>query len=216
MSQNLKVPFFANASDNTHCFQAAIKMVLKYFWPQREFSFEELDKITAKVEGMWTWQMAGLLWLQENGFEVRDIEVFDFERFIEEKEKYLLEFFGEEAGLEQIQHSYLPNEFEYARRFVKEIEIERRLPDFSDIRNLMNKGYLVVCLVNAKKLDRKDGYVGHFVLIKGYDDKNLIIHDPGLPPIENRTVSGESFEKAWADPNEKAKSLWAIRLKKDN
>lgn len=213
---DLKVPFFANTPDDTHCFQAVIKMVLKYFWPKRDYSFEELDKITAKVEGMWTWQMAGLVWLQENGFEVKVIEVFDYERFIEEKEKYLLEFYGEEAGEEQIQHSYLPNEFEYARRFIKGVEIEKRLPNLSDIQGLVHKGYLVVCLVNAKRLNNKSGYVGHFVLVKGYDRKSLIIHDPGLPAIENRIVPDDIFEKAWADPDEKAKSLWAVRLKRGN
>lgn len=63
MTINLEIPFFSNTPDNTHCYQAAIKMLAKYFWPQENYTWDELDKITVKVKGFWTWPMAGILWL---------------------------------------------------------------------------------------------------------------------------------------------------------
>ena len=92
--KNYDIPFYSNTEDDTHCFQAVIKMVLKFFWPDKEFTWAELDKITAKVEGLWTWQMAGLLWLDANGFEVKDIEAFDYDQFIKKGGDYHGNVFG--------------------------------------------------------------------------------------------------------------------------
>ena len=40
-----KIPFYPNP-DNTHCFQAVIKMILKYYFPKEEYSWKELEKLT--------------------------------------------------------------------------------------------------------------------------------------------------------------------------
>jgi hypothetical protein len=58
-------------------------MMLKYFLPEREFTFRELDVISAKVEGLWTWPTATALWLVDNGFEVRNVETFDYKSLCE-------------------------------------------------------------------------------------------------------------------------------------
>jgi len=49
-----EVPFYPNTEDNTHCLQACLKMVLKYFIQEKEYSYEDLDRVTAKVPGLWT------------------------------------------------------------------------------------------------------------------------------------------------------------------
>ena len=77
----------------------------------------------------------------------------------------------------------------------------------------MDKGYLVICNINRQTLNNKTGYVGHFVVIKGYNDKGFMFHDPGLPLQENRFASFGNFEKAWAYPNKKAQNLMAFKLK---
>ena len=43
------VPFFPNTADNTHCLQAVLKMILKYFEPQKDYSFEELNILSDKA-----------------------------------------------------------------------------------------------------------------------------------------------------------------------
>lgn len=208
-----KVLFYSNTDDDTHCFQAALKMVLRFFWPERDFSWQELEKITAKVEGLWTWPTASLLWLQENGFEVKNIEVFDHGRFASEGGKYLVNFFGKEVGEIQIEHSDINQEMAYAKEFIKKIQPIVKIPTIHDIRQLLEDGYLVVCNVNSHALNNEAGYAGHFVVVKGFDNNTLIIHDPGLPPAENRKVDFAAFERSWAYPNEDAKNIMAFRLK---
>jgi hypothetical protein len=210
---NTNIPFYSNAPDDTHCFQASIKMIAKYFWPQEDYSWEQLDKYTAKIKDLWTWQMAGALWMQEKGVEIIDIEIFDYEKFIEEKNNYLLSFFGQETGTEQIKHSNIEQEIKYARIFQEKINIQNKIPDKKDLINLLENKYLLICCINSQTLNQKKGYVGHFVVVKGYDKDGLFLHDPGLPPHENIKVSFDLFEKSWAYPDEKVKNILAFRLK---
>lgn len=214
MTIDYKVPFYSNTSDNTHCYQAALRMVLKFFCPNKEYTWDELDKITAKVEGMWTWPMAGLLWLQEQGFQVQDYENFNYEEFIKRGGNFLRDEYGEEVGTAQINHSIIDQEKDFAVELLKKISIKKGKFTVKDIKKLLQDKYLIICLVNSQKLNNQEGYVGHFVVIKGITNNELILHDPGLPPQENRKVSFEEFEKAWAYPNEKAKNIMAFRLKK--
>lgn len=48
-------------------------------------------------------------------------------------------------------------------------------------------------------------------MVTGFDDKNLYVHDPGLPPFENRKVPNEIFLKAWAYPADSSKNLKAFK-----
>lgn len=143
---NTIIPFYSNTSDNTHCFQAAVKMLAKYYWPKEEYSWKELEEKTAKIKDLWTWPMAGVLWLQNKGLEVIDIEIFDYSRFIKEKEGYLISFYGEEAGKEQVKFSDINQEVMYAKKIQESIEIQKRIPNKKDVLDLLNRSYLLICL----------------------------------------------------------------------
>lgn len=206
-----QVDFFSNTPDDTHCFQATLKMVLKYFYPEEDYSWEELDRKTAKLEGLWTWPMAGVLWLKEKRLEIKIVEPFDYKKFAEIGGQYLMDEYGEEVGNEQIKHSDIAQERNLAKQYIEKIGIERKIPNLKEIKDYLEAGYLVGCNVNSKKLNGKEGYVGHFIIVKGFDDDNLIIHDPGLPALEGRKVDFETFEKAWSYPNDKSKNIMAFK-----
>lgn len=208
----LDIPFYPNTPDDTHCFQAVLRMVLKYFLPHEEYTWKELDKMTAKKEGLWTWPMAALLELRRKGFEIASVEVFDYGRFAREGPDYLYEFLGDEVAQAQVEHSDIQQERRLAREFVQEVGVDKRIPSMTDIVTMMNDGYLVTCNVNSHALRNRPGYAGHYVLITGYGDSELVLHDPGLPPLKNRAVSAEVFERAWQYPNKTAKNVTGMRL----
>ncbi|MBI2637528.1 MAG: C39 family peptidase [Candidatus Sungbacteria bacterium] len=158
--------------------------------------------------------MAGLLWMKDNGFDVKNIETFDYEKFITFKEQYLYDFYGKEVGESQISHSDINQEFKYAEEFIKKISNEVRIPTIDDAKRLLEEGYLIICNVNYHVLNNNPGYSGHFVVVKGFDGKKFVLHDPGPPPIENRVVDFETFEKAWAFPDESTKGIMAFKLGK--
>lgn len=207
-----RVPFYGNTPDNTHCYQAALKMILKYFLPEKEFSWEELETITAKVEGLWTWPIASMLWLEQQGFQLINIEDFDYHQFIEKGGQYLIDEYGEEVGNSQIAHSDIVQEQKLSQELIKTIPILKRIPALEDIKKLLNQGYLITSNVNGRILNDKTGYAGHSIVITGFNKTNLNIHNPGLPPKENQKVPFEQFEKAWGYPDEKSKNILAIKI----
>lgn len=124
---------------------------------------------------------------------------------------YLLSHFGENVGQAQIDHSDMAQEIKLAGLFNQKIISELRIPEIADLRSCLDDGYLPGCNVNSRRLNGMEGYSGHFVVVIGYDEKSLLLHDPGLPARQNLRVSNEAFERAWAYPDSTAKNYFAIR-----
>lgn len=205
-----KVPFYANTPDDTHCYQASLKMVIEYFEPERMLDWHELDTITNKPDGQWTWPMAGMTWLAKNGYRVTNIENFDYQQFIDNPIAYMTTLWGSDVVTEQEAHSDTPLAQKDAQEFIKHIATEQRSPAIAEIGEYLRNNHLVMCMVNAHILNDRPGYVGHSVVVIGEEGDNFIIHDPGLPAQKHRIVSKELFEKAWSDPNDTARNLCAV------
>lgn len=167
------IPFYGNTPDNTHCFQASLKMLLKYYFPDEDYSWEQLEKISAKVEGLWTWPMAGLLWIAEKGVEVNVVWKFDFDAFIANGGDYLIERYGKTVGEAQIIHSDLAQEQKITEEFVKHVSVDNRVANQKDIESLLDDGYLLICNIDLAVLNTVDDFLGHFVVIYGYDDDHF-------------------------------------------
>lgn len=192
------VPFFANRKDNTHCVQATLKMVLKYFLPERNFSWKELDRLSKYKKGLGTWYVPALIGFIEMGFKIVNIESFDYKKFYQEGDEYIRKHDSPEIADWCLNHSnvrYVKNDIP---KFLKVINTQNRFAKISDIINLLNKGYLVACDINGNVLDGKNEYEGHSVLIIGYNQNNFILHEPGLPGHPNLKVSRKIFRKAWS------------------
>ncbi len=209
----MPITFYSNTPDDTHCFQAAFRSVLDVLVPDGDFSHDELDEITHKLPGMWTWPTASLLWMKSRGFKAKIIETFDSNRFAEIGEKYLAEEHGKEIAKEQVKFSDIDSEQSLMKKLVESDLQDVRVPSIYDIDTLIQHGYFVVCTVNSRVFDDTEGYTGHAVLIKEVDIENNSIkfNDPGLPPIENRETTIKLFEKAWGYGGDKMKSLIAFK-----
>jgi len=203
------VPFVSNTLDDTHCLQAAYMSIAKYFDPEFDISMDEWSIVTGYEEGLGTWCSAGLVWFKEHGYEVKHYEVFDFNEFIDNPRDYMIAVHGAVAGQWGIEHTNVPAETERMKRLLSANIVEKREPNFDDIKAGLDDGYLPRVTINAHKLDHTDGYIGHAVVIIGYDDDTIQLHDPGLPALPNRRVSIEDFMAAWSDQE---KELDLIRL----
>ncbi|MCL5438519.1 MAG: peptidase C39 family protein [Patescibacteria group bacterium] len=208
------VQFYSNTPDDTHCYQAAICMVLKYFLSKKEFDWKKLEKLSAKKNGLWTWPTQSLINFHKMGFSIIDMDNFNIEEFIKNGGNYLIKKYGKEVGEAQIKHSDIENERRIYKKYLKLNLHQQKLPSIKDIKNLLYKGYLIICNVNSKALNNKNGYCGHMVVVCGYDDKNLYLHDPGLPPLKNRKISYRLFNKAWGYPNKDANNLTGFKYPK--
>ncbi len=207
----MDIPFYPNTGDGTHCFQAALRMALGYFEPDKQYSYGELDHISQKLPGKWTWPTAAMLWLMEHGYELKLVEEFDYDAFAKRGADYLMEKCGYEVAQVQIENSDIAREQEIAAKFVQHAPLEHRVPGLSDIEQLLAGNWVVICNVNSSLLHNQPGYSGHFIVVTGVTGDEVIIHDPGLPPYESFAVIRADFEKAWAYPTVTDKNLMAIR-----
>ncbi len=205
-------PYFANTSDNTHCYQASMRMVLKYFLPKKNFSWKKLEELSAKKEGKWTWPTQMQINLQKMGLELIVIDKFDIDSFIAKGGSYLVKIWGKEMGEAQIRHSDIEQERRLFKTYKKLIKSERRAPTLRDLKRLIRNGYLIECNVNSAALNKRKGYAGHSVLVFDYNKSHIILHDPGLPAHPHRKVTNALFKKAWMYPSDGHQSLTAIRL----
>lgn len=186
-------------------------MALAVVMPAREFTYAELDEISRKEPGKWTWPTAAMLWMIGQGLEIKLIEEFDYKALVERGGDYIIERFGEEVGRSQIANSDIDREIDIARKFVKVAPLEYRIPEAGDIKRLIKKGFVVVLNVNAAALHGIQGYSGHFVVVCDVGKKGITIHDPGVPPYPNFEVPSDIFERAWGYPSNRDKNLLAIR-----
>jgi hypothetical protein len=210
--QKRKVPFYGNKADDMHCYQASLKMVLKYFFPTKNFSWKQLEDMTGMKKGKWTWNTKSILELHKMGFSIVDMALFDAKSFIEQGKDYLYEIFGQEAGEAQVRFSDIPHEQRLMKKYVKLNIWQNVSPTMRDIKRLLDDGYLIICSVNGRKLNGLKGYSGHAVLIYGYENKKIVLHNPGLPPEEAKHVTVDRFKEAWEYPTKHSRNLLAIKL----
>lgn len=196
----------------THCFQACLAMVLKFFLPERDFSFAELDKMTGKRPGKWTWPLKGVLEMRALGFDAVFLEDFDYTAFARDGEKYLFARLGKEAAEVQISHSDIAAEIETAKLLSMDGIFNLREPSIKDLVELTGSGYVVQCGINAYMLDGEPGYTSHSVIVVSATEKIVTINDPADSHREYYEVDTEIFDKAWCGNTGNDRNLIAFKL----
>lgn len=198
--KNLQVPFVENPDDR--CVPAVIGMILAYYMPEKSFSMTELEEFCGYKKGEGTWKALSMLNIANLGFQVHWIEDFDHDRFIENPKAYLKTILDSESYEWQVQHSNLELEASRIKQYQDSgLPLETRQATDDDIRRFIDSGWLVHLEVNARVLSDKNGYEGHSILVIGYDESGVTIHNPdgesGNKP--NQQVSWEKLNKAWKE-----------------
>jgi hypothetical protein len=206
-----QVPFFANTPDDTHCVQASFRIMLKYFRPEQDFSFEQLDKMSQKQPGLGTWWPPMLMELRELGFLVKNIEGFDYQRFYKEGEAYVKSIYPPETAEYYLKRSNLAQIKPMVPKFLKTVGLETRPATIGDVDALLSDGWLVGVDLNSRALNDRPGYAGHMVVIFDSSNDNFWLHDPGLPPHPNRQVSRQKLSEAWFWSGRENAGLMAVK-----
>ena len=209
-----KIPFYSNTRDNTHCVQACLKSTLKFYFPQKDYSFAYLDRVTAHKKGLWTWDFALLLFFAKLKFETIQISDFSLKRFSQEGESFLKKIWDKEVYETQKRYSDFGAEQKLAKKVMQEkrIKLLKRPANLKDIRSFFRDGFVLIVPINPFTLEGKKIYSSHIVVITDIDKKEITFHDPGLPPQKNRKVPVSLFLKAMQDPDKKSASIIATRL----
>ena len=198
--RSYNVPFVENPDDM--CVPASIGMVLGYFMTEKNFTMDDLIKLTGYRKGFGSWPTESMANLANLGFKTRWIEDFDHAEFIKNPKHYLSTILDEESLNWQVEHSDLELEASRIKAYLDSGHvIEHRKGTKEDITELLDGGWLVRLEVNASTLADKAGYDGHSVLVVGYDKAGVTLHNPdgtnGNKP--NQKVSWEKLKQAWKE-----------------
>lgn len=210
------IPFYPNLKDDLHCLQACLKMVLKFYFPKKNYSYSELDKISRHVKGKWTWQGSSLLELSKLGFEVVNIENLNYIKFSQTGEEYLQKIWSPEVFESQKKFSNLKQEQQVAKKLIKDkkIKLINRQAQIGDIEYYFSNNFTVLVSLNPCVLQKQDCYASHIVVVTGVDSQGVAFHDPGLPAQKNKKVSKKLFEKSMTPPRKEDTNIIAIKLRK--
>ncbi|MEA2832111.1 MAG: hypothetical protein QOG66_313 [Methylobacteriaceae bacterium] len=202
-----------NGPDGMSCLHACIQMVMRARQTGAVLSFEQIDSILGRTQGMYSFDYAILNHLAGNGFQVQCIQKFDVAKLVETGGSYFTEFYGEEVGADLILNSEIDKGIDAAKEFMRNERIGKafRVPRLSEIKSLLRKGYYILPIINQRILQADPGYVSHSILVYGYSDRGLRFHNPGPPASEGGEIPWALFEKAWSFPDRDARNILAIR-----
>ena len=189
-------PFVQNSDDDLHCVNAVFRMVAQQFLG-KDFSWEEIDALTKAQQGKATWTFIGETAFARMGLQVKNIEPLDYEKLYTQGVAYLKETFGPEVADYYINKSNIASVLEYIPEFLKYVEHETRCASMQEICTYVKAGKLVGTEVNSSILNSEPGFDLHFVLLYDADEEHVLLHDPGLPPLKERRVSFNDFERCF-------------------
>lgn len=212
MNFKLDIPHFESPDDN-HCFQACLKMILKYLISEKNFSFKKLDEISKHIPNKWTWQGASLLYLADLGFQVVNIENLDYELFAKKDGEYLKTIWTPEVFEAQSKFSDLEQEQIIAQKLIINEKIKLINKDISldDIIDLINNDYVVMVSINPYVIRKEKGYSSHMVVIDGIEENYIIWHDPGPPGEKSKKTDFYLFEKSITKPEKEDGNIIGVK-----
>jgi hypothetical protein len=189
-------PFVANSADNMHCVNAVFRMVHQYYFNQ-DLSWEEIDKLTKAIPGKATWTFIGEMEFAKKGLEVTNIEPVNYQKLYAEGENYLTKVVGKDTAQYYLEKSNIVSVIKYIPEYLKTVKHETRRASIKEIIKYLEQKSLVGAEINSRILNNRVGFSLHFVLLYDFDGKNIILHDPGAPPIMARKVKINEFDKCF-------------------
>jgi len=191
-------PSFATKAfpDGEHCMVMSLKMILAVLMPNREFSIKELEEITHKSPEGGAFATHYLIWLADQGFEIKRWDTHDWRAFQKEGIKYMRRVLGDEAADYSAKAFDISAEQSVVPEFLNKIKLTRKRPTVDIAEQAFRAGWVVRAPVNSRTLNHRPGYMGHSVVIVGFTDTDVIFHDPGLPAQPYRHEARELFQEA--------------------
>ncbi len=173
-------------------------MALKYYFPDKEFTIEQMNSLIKRQEGKWTFPQQNAVALDELGLEVKAYSSIDIPDARGNIIKYFRNSFGKDydkviKNIDLETHEY----FSKIAKGKKLFEIRRH--SIEDIGEYVKQGCVVITCVNSQILyGRKGSFVGHSVIVVGMSRYGVWINDPDRG-AEMKYPKG-LFEKAYKVP----------------
>lgn len=206
-----------NDSSGMSCLHACICMAQRGHNMADMYSFNKINQILKTDPKLYSWEYAILADLASNGYEINSYQQFDLNGFIKEPYDYLLSYFGEEVGKDQISNSDIDQVVKDARKFSSNhnVNLIKKSPVISDVVENINRGNYVLASINQRVLQNETGIVSHLIFIYGYSKRGIRFHNPGYPSTRASEIPWALFEKAWDKGLINRREMYCIGVKND-
>jgi len=182
----LKVPFYKQTT-STNCGPVALQMVLSYFGEDPGLDVVEEKVGIRERKAVSTIQLA--IASGAFGFGTRFLsKILGFD------EKHMELDFYKKYKDTLVDHSEL-----IARARDLGVELEEKCVGLDEFLSYIGEDSLVIVLLdwNIVKGEKERGYQGHFVVVTGWDEENVYVHNHGFrDPMSNMTIPKEVFDEA--------------------
>mmetsp|Transcript_155268 Transcript_155268/g.275385 ORF Transcript_155268/g.275385 Transcript_155268/m.275385 type:complete len:614 (-) Transcript_155268:33-1874(-) len=203
IKHSLDLPFFRQ-TDPGSCLQTSMKMVLKWHFPNRDYSLKLLNEKTGRTDrGKWTCTPQALPALVTEGLDAHFYSDGPFEEFLSEGEEFVWKHYGD-----QIAPIYLRNaDFESVQEAIKMLKSAGRYTirklELHEMEMALAFNHVIILLVDYNKLFQATSgqprpYAGHFVTLTGVGNRHIQLHDS--LGVANRVVEKTRLWEAWDTP----------------
>ncbi len=206
-----EVPFYSNASDNLRCLPACLRMALHAI-EGRDPGAQVCEALAGFCAGHPTWNFRAYRTCAQRA-RVHVIDPTDFIRFSEDPLGLLTETFGPEDAAHLAQKADLAQAARDAGELcapTPNLTLECRIPTPEDLEMQLQQENLVLCGVDLRVLNGRAPGADHGVLCLNISEREVLLHDPGLPPWPFRRVPRDRFIAAWSTPNLEARWLMSL------
>ncbi|MDE1855097.1 MAG: peptidase C39 family protein [Candidatus Micrarchaeota archaeon] len=192
----LPIPFYPNTSDDPNrCAQVSMLSVLKYA-TGKDFEIEELDRATGRRIGLGTSTPQIAVALYELGLEVTYYSKTDASPWLE-GEAGVRKAYGDAAEF-TLKMADIPKIVEAVRKMGEYGIFELRQIGMDEIEEQLRKGRAIVALIDWNTIKGRNAYQGHFVVVTGFDDASVYLHQSGpADPSQNMAIEKSLFLNAW-------------------
>lgn len=184
----IPVKFYKQEKDYD-CGPTALKMVLDYL-DKKEYNKEDIQNLVDSEKSGVTWTLGLAKCAAQMGFDVE----FYSKNLGFNPENYELEFYKkntEENQSEEKLEKLKKESIEFG------VKLREKSLNLNEILEKINENNIAIILLDWSKIRKIDQFIGHFLVIGGYDDKNIYVHNQGkINPKENLQIPKELFEEA--------------------
>jgi hypothetical protein len=192
----LDIPFYKNEGDGNQCMQVAMQSVIKHFL-NKEYSREELDKLTGRKPNLWTWTPQVVPVLYDIGLNLRFYSKTDLKPLLE-GEIFIKEHFGKDAD-KILKFTDVTVLVESVKKLLEYDLFERKILSPEEIELHIEKCHALIFIIDNNKItDAEKLYQGHYVVMTGFDEENVFYHDSGpVNPEADKKIPKTTFMEAW-------------------
>jgi len=196
MQKKLKIPFVKSIQDQ--CGQACTAMMIKYFKPDYNPDFQEMNEIIHYKQGTYSFPLQNAIILDHLGIKAHCFSSDDIKTQAEDPEQFK-RWFGDDWDkvkkyVDIDAYDWMVTEGKKRNLFTV------KKTSFDEILSFLEKDMLAAFPIDWNTFQGKKGpYEGHFLLLTGMiDDDTLLVHDPDEGPY--RKYSNIQVQKAYEHP----------------